>query len=69
MRFFDKLTSREEQILALVSKGYKNKQIASELNISVCTVHNHIQSLLRTLEVSTRIEAARLYWSKLPPND
>lgn len=52
------LTSRESEILRLVSQGIQNKEIAAVLGIKVRTVEYHVSNILRKLGVSTRIEAA-----------
>ncbi len=51
------LTPREEQVLNLLSKGYLYKEIASELQISADTVHNHIRRIYEKLQVHSRTEA------------
>jgi DNA-binding NarL/FixJ family response regulator len=45
------ITPREAQILKLLAKGLVNKQIASELNISIKTVGNHRLELMRRLGI------------------
>ena len=52
-----KLTSREEEILSYLSKGYLYKEIASELFISIETVRTHIRKIYQKLQVRTRTEA------------
>ncbi len=52
------LTPREEEILALIAKGYSNKLIARELNISVGTIKVHVKHILKKLKLRTRVEAA-----------
>lgn len=59
------LSTREEQVLNLLSKGYLYKEIASELSISSDTVHNHIRKIYEKLQVHTRTEAVVKYL-KLP---
>ena len=54
----ERLTSREVQTLRLISRGLSNKEIASELGISVSTVKNHVHSLLEKLRVQSRSQAA-----------
>lgn len=55
------LTKRESQILQVVAKGYSNKEISDNLNISEGTVKVHVKSLLKKLQVKSRVEAAVLY--------
>src|SRR5512134_856893 len=52
------LTSREMEVLELISKGYTNQQIAQNLVIEVGTVKNHVHNILEKLNVSSRSEAA-----------
>lgn len=59
------LTTREIEIMKLVSKGLHNKEIASALMIKVRTVEFHVGNILLKLEVSTRLEAV-LIWTKTP---
>lgn len=46
-----RLTPREAEVLQLVAEGLANKQIASELGISIKTVEKHRQSLMETLGI------------------
>lgn len=52
------LTPREREILCHLAEGQSNKVIARELGISDGTVKLHVKSILRKLEVSSRVEAA-----------
>ena len=52
------LTTRELQILGLVSEGLNNIDIAQHLSISAKTVDHHISSILSKLNVRSRTEAA-----------
>ena len=52
------LSSREKEILKLVTKGLTNKEIAESLSISQSTVKNHIHSAMEKLHVRNRVEAA-----------
>lgn len=54
------LTGREQEILRLMSGGFGNKAIASQLKISDHTVKFHISSILGKLGVSSRTEAVSL---------
>jgi DNA-binding NarL/FixJ family response regulator len=54
------LTTREREILQLVSQGYRDRAIAKGLHISEKTVQKHVQSVLSKLGVQNRTEAAYL---------
>ncbi len=51
------LSEREMEVLSLLSKGYSNKEIALELDISHQTVKNHVTAILRKLGVNDRTQA------------
>lgn len=51
------ITDRETEILRHVQSGRKNQEIAQLLNISPLTVKNHIQKILRKLDVNNRTHA------------
>ncbi len=53
-----RLSERERQILACISRGYSNKTISSKLEISLDTVKVHVKSVLRKLKVKNRTQAA-----------
>lgn len=50
---WDTVTNREREILKLVGEGYKNKEIADYLCISVKTVEKHRSNIMRKLDVHT----------------
>lgn len=52
------LTSREAQILKLITEGYSNNEIAKELVVSINTTKAHVASILQKLEVDDRLQAA-----------
>lgn len=52
------LTSREAQILKLITEGYSNNEIAKELFLSINTIKAHVASILQKLEVDDRLQAA-----------
>ena len=52
------LTSRETQILKLITEGYSNNEIANELFVSINTTKAHVASILQKLEVDDRLQAA-----------
>jgi len=51
------LTTREIEVLHLVAKGMRNKEIAAELKISDETVQGHVKNILAKLSVHDRTEA------------
>lgn len=51
------LTAREKEIIHLLSNGFAALNIAAKLNLSHATVRNHIQNILRKLEVHSQVEA------------
>jgi PAS domain S-box-containing protein len=51
------LTGREREIVVLLSNGYAALNIAAKLNLSHATVRNHLQNILRKLEVHSQVEA------------
>jgi two-component system nitrate/nitrite response regulator NarL len=55
---FSELTPREREILCLLAEGQSNKMIARNLGISDGTVKLHVKSILRKLNVHSRVEAA-----------
>lgn len=51
------LTSRQIEILNLMSKGYSNKEIADELFISETTIKAHLRTIFKKLKVTNRTQA------------
>jgi DNA-binding NarL/FixJ family response regulator len=52
------LTNRELQVLRHVALGLSNREIGRSLGISIETVKEHVQNILRKLDVSDRTQAA-----------
>jgi two-component system nitrate/nitrite response regulator NarL len=52
------LTPREHEIVALISQGLSNQEIADKLIIEIGTVKNHVHNILTKLNASNRYEAA-----------
>lgn len=55
----DKLTPREREVLQLIAEGYKNKEIAEILNISVKTVRAHRTNIMQKLDLHSQGELIR----------
>jgi len=60
------LSPRELEILALLSEGLSNKEIASQLKISFATVRTHLMHIYEKLHVRCRTEAAAKYLRSQP---
>lgn len=54
------LSSREREVLKLISLGQMSKEIAHSLSISINTVNRHRQNILEKLRVDNSIEACRI---------
>ncbi len=52
------LTPREKEVLQLIASGYNNREIAQQLYITERTVKNHVNSILRRLNLRDRTQAA-----------
>lgn len=55
------LSAREEEILVLLSKGYSNKAIADQLNLSVETIYSYLKKVYEKMHVHSRTEAVIRY--------
>jgi DNA-binding NarL/FixJ family response regulator len=55
----DELTAREREVLRLIARGYRYKEIAANLHLSVKTVETHVSNVLRKLQLSSRHELTR----------
>jgi PAS domain S-box-containing protein len=53
----EKLTGREREVLTLLARGLNTQEITETLSISPNTVRNHVQNILRKLQVHSRLEA------------
>jgi DNA-binding NarL/FixJ family response regulator len=74
----EELTGRELEVLTLVGRGYTNKAIGVQLNISDRTVQGHLAHIFNKLQASSRTEAVMravsLGWlpsnlGEMPEND
>ena len=57
----DKLTRREQEILALLAKGFLYKEISGQLEISFSTVRAHLRNIYEKLHVQSRTQATAKY--------
>lgn len=55
---YEKLTSREQDILELVAEGIGNKEIAARLHLSEKTIRNRLSEIYSKLSVCNRTQAA-----------
>ncbi len=52
------LTNREREVIALISEGMSNKEIAERLHVATYTVKSHIHNVLEKLSLHTRLQIA-----------
>jgi DNA-binding NarL/FixJ family response regulator len=57
------LSRRQHEVMALVSRGVRNAEIAERLRVSEKTVKNHINRIFRSLGAGSRVEAV-LIWQR-----
>ncbi len=60
------LSPREEHVLELLSKGYSNKEIAEQLELSIDTVRSHLKHIYDKMHVRSRTEAVARYVAANP---
>ncbi|MFS0556763.1 LuxR C-terminal-related transcriptional regulator [Brevibacillus sp. 179-C9.3 HS] len=53
----DKLTERESEVLALISEGLSNSEIADKLHLTLGTVKGHVHQIFSKLQVRNRTQA------------
>ena len=58
------LTFRQRQLISLIAKGLSNKEIATNLNLSECTVKNHVYRIMKHVEAQSRHDAVDLIRSR-----
>lgn len=57
--YFQELSRREQEVLEQLSKGYRYKEIADKIFLSVETVRTHVRNIYEKLQVNSRVEALR----------
>ncbi|HCW06587.1 MAG TPA: DNA-binding response regulator, partial [Cytophagales bacterium] len=58
-KYFQDLSRREQEILDLLSKGFRYKEIADKLFLSIDTVRTHARNIYEKLHVNSRVEALK----------
>ena len=58
----ERLTERELQVLDRVAAGYRNREIAEDLDVSIKTVEFHLRNILGKLGVRSRTLAVVRAW-------
>jgi DNA-binding NarL/FixJ family response regulator len=56
----ESLTPKEREVMNLIARGYKYREVAGELNISVKTLETHMKHIFDKLGVASRHEVTRL---------
>lgn len=59
-----KLTNKEKQLLTMLMKGYTNKMMAEELDVTQRTVERYLTQLFTILDVTSRIQAIEVVKEK-----
>jgi ATP/maltotriose-dependent transcriptional regulator MalT len=54
-----RMANREKQVMALISDGDTNKEIAQKLNFSLFTVKSHVHNILEKLALITRFQIVK----------
>jgi DNA-binding NarL/FixJ family response regulator len=57
---YERLSLREKDIVAFIENGLSNKEIAERLNVSTSTVKNHVHSMLKKLDIHSRLRLANI---------
>lgn len=57
--YFQYLSRREKEILEQLNNGYRYKEIADKLFLSVDTVRTHVRNIYEKLQVNSRVEALK----------
>jgi len=53
------LTARQQQLIALLARGFSNKEIAETMRLSEFTVKNHVHRIMRRLNAPSRYAAVQ----------
>lgn len=58
----EQLTDRELEVLSYVASGYRNREIAERLHVTVKTIEYHLSNILGRLGARSRTEAVVRAW-------
>jgi DNA-binding NarL/FixJ family response regulator len=58
--WYGELNEKEIEILALITEGYDNNEIATKVNLARQTVKNYVSAIYEILDVRDRMQAMRL---------
>ncbi|MBN8547081.1 MAG: response regulator transcription factor [Ignavibacteria bacterium] len=58
------MTKREKEVMALLSEGMSNKEIAHKIHISAHTVKSHVHNIMEKLALHTRLEVANYSYTE-----
>lgn len=58
-KYFQELSRREQEILEWLSRGFRYKEIADKLFLSIDTVRTHARNIYEKLQVNCRVEALK----------
>lgn len=58
-KFFQELSRREQEILEQLRKGFRYKEIADQLFLSIDTVRTHVRNIYEKLQVNSRVDALK----------
>lgn len=58
--YLEPLTSREQEVLALVAQGYSNREIAATLVVAEDTVRTHLRTIYAKLGITATSKSARI---------
>jgi DNA-binding NarL/FixJ family response regulator len=61
------LTARQQQLIALLARGFTNKEIAGSMHLSEFTVKNHVHRIMRRLNAQSRYAAVQTVCSSTLP--
>ncbi len=64
IREYEKLSTREQQVLDYLAKGFLYREIAEILKITYATVHTHVRHIYEKLQVRSRTEAVTIHLSQ-----